>query len=260
MVFYNNIDPVLLRLGIFEIRWYGLFFVLGFVAAYFMIQHLAKIKKLHLTKDDVSDYLVHLALGAIIGSRLVYVLVYNFAFYKANPLEVFALWRGGLSFHGGLLGSLIAIYIFAKKKNIGFWTLADITAIPLAFGLFLGRIGNFINGELYGRVTSLPWGVKFQGAEGFRHPSQLYESAKNLFIFVSLWSIRKKELPQGSYAMFFIVAYAVLRFMVEFFREPDPQLGFIAFGLTMGQILNLVMLAVGLCILLYLRKKHKKGK
>src|SRR3989338_10889466 len=182
-MYIHDINPILLKLGFLEIRYYGLFYVIGFILTYFMLDWLAKKKNIALTKDDIADLLLYTVIGMLAGSRLFYALVYNFAYYLENPLHIFAIWEGGLSFHGALIGIIIAGYAFCRKKNFDFYTLADIVVIPVSLALMLGRIGNFINGELYGRITDLPWGVKFKDAEGFRHPSQLYEAFKNMVMF-----------------------------------------------------------------------------
>ncbi len=253
-MFYHNINPVLLKIGAFEIRYYGLIFVLGFVIAYFLLIYLSKEKKLSLTKEDISDLLFYLLIGVIVGARLFYILFYNLNFYLSSPLDMFAVWRGGLSFHGGLVGAIIAIFVFCKKKKIGFYDIADIAVLPTALGLAFGRIGNFLNGELYGRITDVPWAVKFKDAEGFRHPSQLYESLKNFTIFGALWFVKNKKLPKGFLFWSFVTMYSVLRFTVEFFREPDPQLGFIVYNLTMGQLLSIILFLVGAYFLIRLKK------
>ena len=244
-MFVHNIDPVLVGIGPFEIRYYGLFFVLGFVIAYFMLNYLAKRKKVGLTKDDVADFLLYIIIGTVLGARIFYVFVYNFPFYLQNPFEIIAIWHGGLSFHGGFIGAAIAGFYFCRKKKIDFYTLADIMVIPLALGLALGRLGNFTNGELYGRITNVPWAVQFPGADGFRHPSQIYASLKDLTIFFTLWAIKDKKFPPGFMFWLFVVMYSALRFIVEFFRQPDEQLGFIIGFLSMGQILSIIMFVVG---------------
>jgi len=248
-MFIHNIDPVLLKLGPFEIRYYGLFFVLGFIIAYFLINYLAKRKKINLTKDDIADFLLYIIIGTIIGARTFYILVYNLPFYLQNPSDILAVWHGGLSFHGGLIGAVIAALYFCKKKKIDFYALADIAVMPLALGLALGRIGNFTNGELYGRITDVPWAVKFPDAEGFRHPSQIYESFKNLLIFFALWTIKDRNLPKGLMFWLFITMYSALRFAMEFFRQPDEQLGFIISFLSMGQVLSIVTFLVGMAFM-----------
>jgi phosphatidylglycerol:prolipoprotein diacylglycerol transferase len=253
-MFYNNINPTILKIGAFEIRYYGVIFVLGFLIAYFMIAYLAKERKIGLSKDDVADFLLYLIIGVVVGGRLFYILFYNLKFYLSNPLEMFSLWHGGISFHGGLIGAIIASLFFCKKKKVSFYELADIVVLPTALGLAFGRIGNFLNGELYGRITNVPWAVKFKGVEGFRHPSQLYESLKNFFIFGVLWFIRNKKLPKGFLFWSFVTMYGTLRFFIEFFREPDPQLGFIIFNLTMGQILCIFMVILGVYFLFRLKK------
>ena len=258
-MFYHNINPVLFKIGIFEIRYYGLIFILGFLIGYLFLVYLAKERKLNLTKDDISDLLLYLLIGIIAGARLFYILFYNLGFYLENPLEMFALWHGGLSFHGGLAGAVIAILLFCKKKKVSFYEIIDIVVIPVALGLAFGRIGNFLNGELYGRITNLPWAVKFKGAEGFRHPSQLYESLKNLVIFSVLWFIRNKKLPNGFLFWSFVTMYSVLRFFVEFVREPDPQLGFIIFSMTMGQILSIITCSIGIYFLFRLKYESKNN-
>ena len=156
-MFFHNINPVLLDLGPFQIRYYGLFYALGFVIAYFLISYLAKRKKINITKDDVADFLVYLIVGVVLGARLVYVFVYNPIFYLQNPFEIIAIWHGGLSFHGGFLGEIIATYIFCRRKKIEFYDVADIAVMPVALALDLGRLGNFMNAELYGRITDFAW-------------------------------------------------------------------------------------------------------
>jgi len=255
-MFYNNINPTLLRLGPFEIKYYGIIYALGFIIAYFLIYHLAKKKDLKLTKEDVADLIFYLIIGTILGARLFYIIFYNPLHYLSKPWEIFAIWLGGLSFHGGLIGAIIGGLFFCKKKNMSFYDIADICVIPLAFGLFLGRIGNFLNSELVGRITDVPWCVKFKDYEGCRHPSQLYESFKNLVIFAVLWFIKDKKLKKGIIFWSFILMYSTLRFFIEFFRFPDEQIGFIL-GLTMGQWLNIVMFAVGIFFFIRINKSNQ---
>lgn len=255
-MFIHNIDPVLWSFGPFQIRYYGLFFVLGFVIAYFLFNYLAKRKELSITKEDITDLFLYVIAGTILGARIFYVFVYNLTFYLDNPSEIIAIWHGGLSFHGALIGAVIAVLIFTKKKKIDFYEIADLSVIPLALGLALGRLGNFTNGELYGRITDVPWAFRFPDAEGFRHPSQIYESFKNFTIFLALWAIKDKKLPKGFMFWLFVVMYSALRFIVEFFRQPDPQVGFIIGFLTMGQVLSIVMFVVGVY---FLRKVYKKS-
>ncbi len=257
-MFIHNIDPVLFSIGPFEVRYYGLFYALGFVMAYLMVSYLAKRKQMPLSKDDAADYILFLLIGTVVGARLFYILFYNLPFYLSSPLEMLAVWHGGLSFHGGFIGAVAAGFYFCKKKKIPFYDIADITVIPLALGLAFGRIANFINGELYGRVTNVPWAVKFPDAEGFRHPSQIYESMKNIVIFAALWSIKDKKLPKGFLFWLFVIMYSALRFIVEFFREPDAQLGFVLGPLTMGQALNIVMFAIGAIFMYKLNYKAKQ--
>src|SRR3989338_5445939 len=252
-MFYNNIDPTLLKLGSFEIRYYGIIYAAGFVIAYFMIKYLAKERKLGLKKDDAADMLFYILAGVVLGARAFYVLIYDPWFYFANPLRILMVWHGGLSFHGGVFGGMVACYLFCKKKKIGFYEMLDICVVPLALGLALGRIGNFLNGELIGRITDVPWAVKFKGYDGFRHPSQIYESSKNFFIFFVLWFLCNKKLKKGFLFWLFIVMYSLLRFFIEFFREPDMQLGFIFLGLTMGQILNAIMFFAGAYFMIKLK-------
>jgi len=220
-----------------------------------LLNYLAKRKQLDITKDDITDLLLYLIIGTILGARIVYVLVYNLPFYLSEPGQILAVWNGGLSFHGGLIGAALAGFYFTKKKKINFYEIADITVIPLALGLALGRLGNFTNGELFGRITDVPWSFKFQDAEGFRHPSQIYASLKNLTIFAVLWFIKDKKLPKGFMFWSFVIMYSFLRFTVEFFRQPDPQLGFIIGFLTTGQILSIIMFVVGIGFMYKINKK-----
>lgn len=253
-MFVHDLSPVLIKLGPLEIRYYGLMYVLGFLFIYYMLRYLSREKKLELSNDEITDLMSYLIIGVIVFARLFYVAAYNLNYYLSNPIKIIAVWEGGLSFHGGLIGAVIVGLWYCKKKNLKFYDLADFFVIPLGIALFLGRIGNFINGELYGRVTNLPWGVKFQSAEGFRHPSQLYEAGKNLLIFIVQWHIKDKELPKGFRFWLFVVMYSSLRFIIEFFREPDAQIGFV-YGLTLGQWINLVMFLVGIIFFVKIKKK-----
>ena len=279
MVYIHNIDPVLLHLGSLEIRYYGLVYILGLVLGYFIIRYLAKQKKLSLTDEDLVDFILYMGVGLLLGGRLFYTLVYNISYYLSNPLHIFALWEGGMSFHGGMLGAIIAGYVYCKKKNVSFYKLADITMIPLAFGLMFGRIANFINAELYGRLWHGPWadnfGVDF--GDGFaRYPSQLFESFKNLVIFIILWfwnkddvgigekdiitkhNIKHNKRPDGVIFWGFIMLYGLFRFFIEFYRQPDSQVGVQGFffgWMTMGQILTIPMFLFGLGMVVWLYKQ-----
>ena len=253
-MFVNTIDPVLFSLGPLQVRYYGLMYVIGFVLAYFFLVKLSKERELPFSKDDIEEFLLWAIVGVIVGSRIVYVLAYNLSYYIQNPLQVFAIWQGGLSFHGGLIGIILVALWFCRKHKVSFYKLADIVVIPAALGLALGRIGNFLNSELVGRVTSLPWGVEFNQEGVYRHPSQLYESLKNFFMFGVLWNIRNKKFRDGFLFWMFIMMYGVLRFVIEFFRAPDPQVGFVLGPLTMGQLLVLPMFIIGLIMVLKLRR------
>ena len=261
-MFFHNINPVLLELGPFQIRYYGLFYALGFVIAYFLIHYLAKRKKLGITKDDVADFLIYEIIGIVAGARLVYVFAYNPLFYLQDPIEIFAVWHGGLSFHGGLLGAMAACYLFCKRKKIEFYDIADIAVIPVALALALGRIGNFMNAELYGRIANVQWCIDYSKNQfvenlpnGCRHPSQIYASIKNLAIFAVLWLIKDKKLPKGFMFWSFVTLYGLFRTIVEFFRQPDEQIGFIFNYFTMGQLLSFPLLLLGAYILFKLNKK-----
>ena len=253
-MFYHNINPTLVHLGPFEIRYYGIIFVFGFIIAYFLIYYLAQKRGLRLSKDDVADLIFYLIIGTVMGARIFEIVFYDLKYYLANPLQMFAVWRGGLSFHGGFLGAVIAGYLYCRKKKIGFNDLADIAVIPLAFGLFLGRIANFINGEVVGRVTNVPWCFYFKGYEGCRHPSQFYESFKNLFIFSVLWFLKDKKLKKGVMFWSFVLMYSAIRFFIEFLKDPG-EIGFIL-GLTMGQWLNIGMFIVGLYFFVKVNKSQ----
>jgi len=241
-MFVHNINPVFLTLGPLEIRWYGLFFVLGFILAYFIIKHLSKIGMVKLSGYDLEDSIFYAGVGGIVGARLFYVLVYNLQFYLANPFEIFAVWQGGLSFHGSLIGGILGLYLFSKTRKFDFKKILDIFSIPLVLGLAIGRIGNFINGELFGSKTNVPWCVDF--GDGCRHPSQIYESIYSFFIFGVLWVLKNKKLKNGMLAVSFVLLYSALRFFTGFYRLPDPQIGYIL-GLTLGQILNIIMFGIG---------------
>lgn len=256
---FPKIDPVFLRLGPLEFRWYGLMYIVGFICAYFLVLRGVKRKQLPLSTDDVADLIFSLALGVILGGRLGYVLFYNFSYYVSHPLKVFAVWEGGMSFHGGLIGVILAGLYIARRKKISFFTLADLCAPAGPIGLGLGRLGNFINGELFGRPTDLPWGMIFPGGGGVpRHPSQLYEAVlEGPVLFSLLWLLQRKPRSTGVVFWAFVSGYGLFRFFVEFFREPDPQLGLVLGPFSMGQLLSFPMFLFGalMVALVSMRKK-----
>ncbi len=259
-MFYHNLNPVLLELGPLQVRYYGLFFALGFVIAYFLIVYLAKRRHLDITTDDTGEFLTYVIIGVVAGARIIYIIFYNPAFYLQNPLDLFAVWKGGLSFHGGLLGAVAAAYLFCKKKKIEFYDLADIAVVPVAMALALGRLGNLMNAELYGRITDVSWCIDYSKnkfisnlPDGCRHPSQIYESIKNLIIFCFLFSIKNKKYPKGFMFWTFVTMYGLLRTIVEFFRQPDEQIGFILNYFTMGQLLSFPLFLIGAYMLFRLK-------
>lgn len=256
MLDYPRIDPVAISLGPLQIHWYGLMYVAGLVAAWWLGRRRAH--RLGLSHDNIGDLIFYGAVGLVVGGRLGYVLFYGFDRLLVDPLWLFQLWEGGMSFHGGLLGVLVAAYLFARRHRLAFFDLTDFLAPLVPIGLGAGRIGNFINHELPGRVSELPWAMPFphMGPEP-RHPSALYEAAlEGVVLFAVLWWISSRPRQRGMVSGLFLLLYGVFRFTVEFVRLPDPQLGFIAFGwMTMGQLLTLPMLALGVAILAWSRRQ-----
>jgi phosphatidylglycerol:prolipoprotein diacylglycerol transferase len=257
MLTYPQIDPVIFHVGPLAVRWYGLMYLLGFGAAYLLIRHLSRLRKLSLSKDGVSDLLFYLVLGVIVGGRLGYILFYNLGQYLSHPLEIFAVWQGGMSFHGGLLGVFAATVIFCRRRKLPILLTGDILVTSATIGLGLGRIGNFINAELWGRVTDLPWGMVFPGGGPLpRHPSQLYEATlEGLLLFLILYLLNRRKVAEGVPFFCFFIGYGLFRFLVEFVRQPDAQLGFLWWGATMGQLLSLPMMLFGIAGIFYLNRR-----
>jgi phosphatidylglycerol:prolipoprotein diacylglycerol transferase len=252
-----NIDPILVDLGPIRLSWYGLMYVFGFFISYLLVRYQMRRKEFGISKQEVENLYFYLILGLMVGARLGYVLFYDLKMYLADPLEIFAIWHGGMSFHGGLIGVLLVGILFSWKNKKSFWRIADLIIVTVPIGLGLGRIGNFINGELYGRVTQIPWGMIFpKGGPLPRHPSQLYESAlEGGVLFLILWLIKDKKIPSGGLLALFLSLYGTFRFFIEFFREPDVQVGFVFGPFTMGQILCAFMIVGGIILFLYLKRK-----
>ncbi|QIA64088.1 prolipoprotein diacylglyceryl transferase [Vibrio astriarenae] len=244
---FPNIDPVLFSLGPLSVRWYGLMYLVGFVFALWLANRRADKKGSGWTREQVSDLLFAGFLGVVIGGRVGYVIFYNFDLFIQDPLYLFKVWTGGMSFHGGLLGVITAMFWYAKKNGRTFFGVADFIAPLVPFGLGMGRLGNFMNSELWGRVTDAPWGVVFpNGGPLPRHPSQLYEMALEgvVLFFILNWFI-KKPRPLGSVSGLFLLGYGTFRFLVEYVREPDAHLGLFGDFISMGQILSLPMIIIG---------------
>ena len=250
-MFTNNFDPVAFQIFTLEIRWYSLAYIAGILIGWFLSKKIfISTEKI---KENFDDYLTYLILGIIIGGRLGYVFFYNFGYYSQNLNEIIMIWQGGMSFHGGLLGVILATFLFAKKNNHNPFEYLDIVALVSPIGIFFGRIANYINSELYGIETKMPWAVKFiKVDELFRHPSQLYEAAsEGLILFIILLYFRYKgflKIP-GTISGIFLTFYSFFRFIVEFFRVPDEQLGYLFFNLTMGQIISLIFFIIGIYLI-----------
>ena len=247
-MFINNFDPIAFNLFSLEIRWYSLSYIFGIIFAWiYCKKFLIKDKKILDSFDDLITYLI---IGVIIGGRLGYVLLYNADYYSKNLFEILMIWKGGMSFHGGLMGVIISTFIFSKKNNINTFSFLDLIAMSAPIGIFLGRFANFINSELYGRETNLFWSVKFQKIDNiYRHPSQIYEAIlEGIILFILLNFFFRKCLYKspGIISALFLIFYSIFRFFIEFTREPDIQLGYILFNLTLGQILSFLFLMFGL--------------
>jgi phosphatidylglycerol:prolipoprotein diacylglycerol transferase len=262
MITYPNINPVAFHVGSWPIYWYGLMYLVGFFVGWFLlslrIRRKPRNKPRIFTQDQLSDIVFYTAVGAIIGGRLGYVIFYDWQVLLSNPLFVFQTWKGGMSFHGGLLGVLVAMTIMARKFKKPFLMLTDFIAPAVPIGLGAGRIGNFINSELWGQVTTVPWGMIFpNGGPLPRHPSQLYEFAlEGVLLFIILWVYSSKPRPLGAVSGLFALGYGIFRCTVEFFRVPDEQIGYVAFGwLTEGQLLSIPLMLVGIILLICAYRK-----
>ncbi len=251
-MFINNFDPVAFEIFSLEIRWYSLSYIIGLGFGWYYAKN--KLIKDSTQKEYFDDYITYLIISIIIGGRLGYVIIYDPIYFISNPVEIIQIWQGGMSFHGALVGIIIGTYFFCKNKNQNIFNYLDVVAVCSPIGIFLGRISNFINSELYGIETNVPWSVKFIKIDDLnRHPSQIYEAIFEgvvLFIILSVLFNRLRKIP-GIISGYFLILYSFFRFVIEFFREPDQQLGYLFFNLSMGQIISCVALTSGLIIIYY---------
>ena len=258
-MFINNFDPVAIEFFSIEIRWYSLSYIAGILLGWFLAKRFLKNKDIYIRFDD---YITFVIIGIILGGRFGYVLFYNLSFYIENPFDIFKLWQGGMSFHGGVIGIIIATILFAKKNNDNIFEYLDVIAIVSPIGIFFGRLANFINSELYGHETNLPWGVKFIKVDDlYRHPTQLYEAFFEGFVlFLILLFCRKIESLKiaGILSSLFLIFYSIFRFTIEYLRVPDEQLGYLILNATMGQMISVLFLLAG--ILLFYSKINAQKK
>ena len=257
-MFINNFDPVAFQIMSFEIRWYSLAYIFGIIIGWLLCKKIfIKDTKIN---EKFDDYLTYSILGIIIGGRLGYILFYNFNYYLNNFFDIFKIWHGGMSFHGGLLGIIIASILFAKKNNQNPFIYMDLVSLVAPIGIFFGRLANFINSELYGTVSDVPWSVIFVKVDNLtRHPSQLYEAfLEGIILFLLLIYFRKKNylLKPGTISGLFLIFYSIFRFFVEFYRVPDEHIGYLVFNLSTGQIVSVVFLIIG-TIVFYLKNENK---
>ncbi|MDD3845933.1 MAG: prolipoprotein diacylglyceryl transferase [Syntrophorhabdaceae bacterium] len=262
MLSFPNIDPVIFKIGPLSMRWYGLMYILGFLAAYGLtIYQLRGNRKPGIPREAVDDLFFYLIIGLIVGARLGYAVIYNPGFYIENPLEIFMVWHGGMSFHGGLAGTFIAGVIIMVRKKLPVSATADLIIPTAPIGICFGRLGNFINGELFGKPADVPWAMVFpQGGPVPRHPSQLYEAFfEGLLLFVILWFYKDRKKRDGDVAALFLILYGAFRTFCEFFRLPDTQLGFVLGPFSMGQVLSLIMVFIGMglkfCVLPWVERR-----
>ncbi len=259
-MFINNFDPVAIQIFSIEIRWYSLAYIIGILLGWILSKRFF-ISNVEL-KEKFDDFLTFVILGIIIGGRLGYVILYNPNYYLDNFIDIFKIWEGGMSFHGGLIGVVLASFYFAKKNNQNFFIYLDVISIVAPIGIFFGRIANFINSELYGTETNLPWAVQFIKIDNlYRHPTQLYEAIfEGLILFLILIYLRNKGLMKitGLMSGIFLICYSIFRFMIEFLRVPDEQIGYLLFNLTMGQIISCIFFLIGIYLTI-VRYENKKG-
>ena len=260
-MFINNFDPVAIQILTLEIRWYSLAYIIGILFGWILSKRIF-ISDPNI-KNKFDDFITFLILGIIIGGRLGYVLFYNFEYYFNNLIDIFKIWQGGMSFHGGLIGVIIASIWFSKKNNQNVFNYLDIVSLVAPIGIFFGRLANFINSELYGIETKLPWAVKFVQVDNlFRHPSQLYEAIfEGIILFFILIYFRRKgfmKIP-GFISGLFLIFYSIFRFLIEFLRAPDEQLGYLVLNLTMGQIISFVFLIIGIYLIITKYEIEKKS-
>lgn len=263
MHFVDKMNPILMRVGPLQVHWYGAMYALSFAIGYYLLGYLAPKRDLALNGDEITRLVLYLAVGVIFGGRLGYVLFYNLPYYLSHLAQIPAIWDGGMSFHGGLIGVTLAVLIFSWKTQIGFWCVADLIVPVVPLGLFFGRLGNFINGELWGRPSGVPWAVIFprapliHGVMVPRHPSQLYEAGlEGLVLFAIMWTLAQRRRPEGMLFGLFLILYGIFRFCLEFFREPDAQLGLFWGVISMGQILSLPMVLAGVGVFIYARSRR----
>ena len=258
-MFTINLDPVAFQVFSFEIRWYSLAYIAGILLGWLYCKK--KLIKDNILLNLFDDFITYLIIGVILGGRLGYALFYNLSYYFENPIEIFMVWNGGMSFHGGLIGVIIASMLFSKKNNMNHFVFLDFVALTAPIGIFFGRLANFINSELYGIPVELPWAVTFAQIDNLaRHPSQLYEAIlEGIILFLILLYFRKKNYLEkpGLISALFLIFYSVFRLIVEFFRVPDEQLGYLLFSLSMGQIISLIFILFGI-ILFYFKNENKQ--
>ena len=257
-MFINNFDPVAFQIMTFEIRWYSLAYIFGIIIGWLLCKKIL-IKNTNIN-EKFDDYITYLIIGIILGGRLGYIIFYNFNYYLDNFFDIFKIWQGGMSFHGGLLGIIVASIIFAKKNNQDPFIYMDLVSLVAPIGIFFGRLANFINSELYGTTSDVPWSVIFVKVDNLsRHPSQLYEAIlEGIVLFLILMHFRKKNYltKPGLISGLFLIFYSIFRFIIEFYRVPDEHIGYLAFNLSIGQIISLVFLIIG-TIVFYLKNENK---
>ena len=256
MLTYSEIDPIIFSVGPLAIRWYGLMYVIGFIAAWILASRRARERGSPVKPNQVDDLIFLAMIGVIVGGRLGYSIVYGWELWLDDPLYVFKITQGGMSFHGGLVGVMVAMWLFGRNRGLGMWQVTDFVAPLVPIGLGTGRIGNFINNELWGKPTDMPWGFNVNGQ--ILHPSQLYEALlEGLVLFSILWVFSSRPRPHMAVSGMFLLWYGFFRFFVEFYRLPDADLGYLAFGwVTMGQILTAPMIIAG-AILLFLAYRNE---
>ena len=263
-MYTHNLDPVLISFGFIVIRWYSLAYIFGIILGWWLgkkiIKSIIKDVNFKFNVKDFDDLITYLIISIIIGGRLGYILFYNLGYYIANPFDIIKVWEGGMSFHGALLGIIVGTYFFSKKKNVPTYFLLDIVACVSPIGIFLGRLANFINGELVGKVTAVSWGVVFPAIDNLpRHPSQLYEAILEgavLFLVLNILIFRHKY-KMGTCSYLFLIYYGIFRIISEFFRQPDPQIGYLFNLFSMGTFLSFFMIIAGLIIFNVLQEKNE---